>query len=68
MSTSRHIYVTCDGDPGCDEMVHLRGRTHEVTESRVRTMAASSGWQFTKGCDLCPRHRTDTLLNVLDPA
>lgn len=67
MSTTRIIYVHCDGAEGltCDEDVSIMGGA-EVTEAKVRAEAARLAWQRTKGLDLCPRHRTDTLINALD--
>jgi len=72
MSLTRTVYVRCDGSPGveCDEEVYIQGGARRDTTdgAQVRAKAKVAGWQLTKGLDLCPRHRTDTLLAVLDPA
>jgi len=68
MSTTRTVYILCDGDPDgtlCDEDYYIQGGS-EVTEAKVRAEAIKHGWQRTKDClDLCPIHRTDILINQI---
>ena len=68
MSIGRSIWIRCDGgddsDVMCDEEVYIQSdRSEAVTVKAVRDKATAEGWQWLKGLDMCPAHRTDTLIN-----
>ena len=76
MTITRTVYIRCDGssDGECDEEVHIQplrrsrsvtGAAREMTDrAQVRAKAKAAGWQLTQGLDLCPLHRTDTLIHL----
>lgn len=62
-------WIRCDGDDDsdvlCDEEVYIQSyRSEAVTVKAVRDKAAADGWQWFKGLDRCPQHRTDTLIHA----